>query len=133
MHLMGSARFIDDTETSMVILAARGTESDPYTWLVLAFVLACITAIIGNWTVIVARRISSQANQERWLAEKFDGKDVVEIYALLTKLPAHNIALIAYSHGYVFARSYASSRDFNHTYVFRKLFTPAPTPGPVIR
>ncbi|NLE78293.1 MAG: hypothetical protein GX610_01725 [Rhodococcus sp.] len=116
-----------------MILAARGTENVPPTWLVLAFVFIVIAAIVGNWTVILARRMSSHANQERWLAKQFDGEDVVEFYALMTRLPPHNIALIAYSHGYVFARSYASSRDFNHTYVFRKLFTPAPTQAPVTR
>lgn len=127
-------------DTSSVTVLANGREdlSSPAGWLPLMLPLLILVLALVNWSVILVRRLSSQATQQRWLEKKFDGKDLVEIYSPATNLPRHHIALIAYNRGYVFARSYATSRDFNHTYVFRKLFSrnsahTIPNQGPVIQ
>ena len=80
------------------------------------------------------RRPPPRKIQERRIENEFsrkDGKDLVEIHAPSPNVPAHQIALIANSYGYVFAWSYIPRGTLKHTYVFRKIFT-SPRPGPVI-
>lgn len=112
--------------TGQIILA--GPAAGPLGFLPIALLAVIALSSAIGWAIIVRRRRSSQHVQSDWIAKKFDGKEVVEIYAPTTALPNEQLARIAYRHGYIFARSYIAGRDFNHTYVFRKVFMVQPPP-----